>query len=144
MERRTGLLALAMIAACGGQKSVQEVEPSRHDRGTVSGTVFYLERMALPPNAEVVVQLLDASRADAPAEVVAQDSIRDGKQVPISFKLDYDASRIIPTHTYVVRATIKADGSLLFTSSTAYPVVTNGQPSFVEVRVTRVSAGTPQ
>lgn len=144
MHCRPGLVALALISACGGQKNVQEVEPTRHDRGTVTGTVYYLERMALPPNAEVVVQLLDASRADAPAEVIAQDSISSGKQVPIPFKLDYDVARIVPAHTYVVRATIKADGSLLFTSTTANPVVTNGQPSYVEVRVSRPPAGSPQ
>ena len=144
MRSRTGLVALALISACGGQKNVQEVEPSRHDRGTVTGTVYYLERSALPPDAEVVVQLLDASRADAPAEVIAEDAISKGKQVPISFKLEYDATRIVPTHTYVVRATITSGGSLLFTSTTSYPVVTNGQPSYVEVRVSRASSGAPQ
>ena len=36
----------------------------------VSGTVNYRERMALPPDAVVEVQLLDVSRQDAPATIV--------------------------------------------------------------------------
>ena len=38
------------------------------------GTVNYRERMALPPTATVLVQLVDISLADAPAQVIAEDS----------------------------------------------------------------------
>jgi heat shock protein HslJ len=107
-------------------------------QAAVTGTVTYRERSALPPTATVTVQLLDVSRADAPAAVIAEQVIQaDGKQVPFSFSLAYDPAQIDPRHTYSVRATIKDGDRLLFTSAQAYPVITNGNPTNVEIVVQR-------
>jgi putative lipoprotein len=101
---------------------------------TVTGTVTYLQRIALPPNTVVRVRLEDVSLADAPAKVLAEKEIpTEGKQVPIPFELTYSPSDIQPSHRYSVRATITANNKLLFTSTTAYPVLTNGAPSEVKI-----------
>jgi putative lipoprotein len=111
----------------------------------VTGTVVYRQRVALPPDAVVHVRLEDASRADAPATVIAQADVdRDGRQVPIPFRLPYDPARIDASHRYVLRATIRAGERLLFTSTTAHDVVTRGAPSHVEVVVTPAAAPAPQ
>ncbi len=108
---------------------------------TVTGTVAYRLRIALPPDAEVHVRLEDVSRADEPAIVVAEKRIAsEGQQVPIAFTLPYDASRIIASHTYVVRATISSGGRLLFTTTQAYPVLTNGAGHDVQILVEQVQA----
>jgi ABC-type transporter Mla MlaB component len=61
----------------------------------VTGTVTYLQRIALPPGAVLEVKLLDVSRADAAAVTIAQQLIEPaGRQVPIAFELRYDPSRI--------------------------------------------------
>lgn len=93
---------------------------------SVTGSVFYRERIALPDTAVVSVTLEDISLADKAAEVIATDSfITDGKQVPFEFKLDYDASKIVPNHRYNVRAKIAVDGKLRFTTDTITPVITD-------------------
>lgn len=107
---------------------------------TVTGTVFYLERIALPPGAVVTVQLADVSRADAPADIIAKEVITPTTQVPIPFSLSYDPARIVATHTYVVQARMEVEGKLRFISTTSNPVITNGKPSHADIRV----SSTPQ
>ncbi|MDT7856743.1 META domain-containing protein [Rubrivirga sp. S365] len=109
---------------------------------TLSGTVTYLPRIALPPDAVVAVRLIDVNRGDAQAQAVAENRVEtDGGQVPIPFSLRYDASQIQPSNRYVVRAEIyDADGTALWTTDTSYPVLTNGAPSDdVEIRVAQVT-----
>jgi putative lipoprotein len=95
--------------------------------GTLSGTVTYLRRIALPPNAVVEVTLEDISRADAPATVVAQQIIEtNGRQAPIDFTLEYDPGAIDPAARYNVRVRITVDGKLAWISDTITPVLTRG------------------
>jgi uncharacterized lipoprotein YbaY len=58
-----------------------------------------------------------------------------GAQAPIPFRIDYDPSTIDPSHRYVVRATITVDGKILFTSPTAYPVITRGAGNEAAIEV---------
>lgn len=103
---------------------------------TVTGAVTYRQRSALPPHAVVKVQLLDVSRADAPATVIAEQTIApQGKQVPIPFSLGYDSAQIKENMRYHVRAQILLNGELAFTSTQAYPVITQGNPTKVEILV---------
>lgn len=101
---------------------------------TVSGTVTYRERIALPPQAIITVRLVDVSLADAPAEIIAEQVITaGGQQPPFSFELPYNPRTFDPTRTYAVQARIEADGELLFINDTRYPVLTNGAPNTVEM-----------
>lgn len=104
---------------------------SSGERATLTGEVTYRQRIALPPEAVVKVQLQDVSLADAPATTLASHTIRPAsKQVPIPFALRYDASGIDARHTYAVRAEIRdASGALIWTTDTTYPVLTRGAPS---------------
>lgn len=106
---------------------------------TVTGTVSYLQRIALPPNAVVHVELEDVSRADTPAFVLAsQKIITGGRQVPLPFWLTYDAASIDPRGRYNLRARIFIDGALRWISDTASTVI-NNEVVNVDVRVTQVS-----
>ncbi|MFL7837987.1 MAG: YbaY family lipoprotein [Candidatus Promineifilaceae bacterium] len=108
---------------------------------TVTGTVTYMERIALPDDAVVNVQLQDTSLADAPAVVLGEQTIETaGEQVPIPFEISYNPDDIVEGNTYVVRATINdGDGNLLFTSDTVIPVITNDNPT-EDVEIVTVSA----
>jgi putative lipoprotein len=138
------MLGILLLAACtpGSINATKPAGPSL-PVSAVSGTVTYLQRSALPPTAVIEVQLQDVSRADAPAEVIATQTIEaNGQQVPFPYELKYDPAKIDPAHRYAVRATIKDGDQLLFTSTTSYPVITNGAPtSNVEIIVEPVSAG---
>lgn len=107
--------------------------------GTVTGTVTYLPRIALPPDAVLTVELQDTSRADAPAFVLAQQQfVTNGRQVPFAFALNYDTGSVTENGTYVVRATIRFGDQLAWTSDTAYQVITN---DVFDVGITLVQAG---
>ena len=64
--------------------------------GRVTGRVTYLQRIALSPAAVVQVQLIDLSRADAAASMLAEQTLHPQHQVPIPFELAYDPSRCHP------------------------------------------------
>ncbi len=111
--------------------------------GQVTGSVTYRERMALPPDAVIDVQLADVSVADVTSQTVADSLINaEGRQVPVPFTLTYDPTQIVPAHHYSVRATIRSgDGMMMFSSTQAYPVLTHGAPSKVNLVLHMVGHG---
>jgi putative lipoprotein len=137
MLRRIVMLAAALAPLSLGPLGWgQSDEPA-----AVTGTVAYLQRSALPPDAVVTVQLQDVSVQDRPAKIVAEVKVpTEGKQVPIPFRIPYTSAQIDSTHSYSVRATIAVGGDIMFTSASAYPVITRGAPSEVAIMVQPVSA----
>ena len=108
--------------------------------GAVTGTISYRERIALPENAAVEVRLTDVTRQDVTATIVANSKFSvDGRQVPIPFELRYNPREVLDSHIYVVRAAIRAGGRMLFATDTAYPVLTQGKPSKVDLILVRVA-----
>jgi len=91
------------------------------------GTVNYRERMALPPTATVLVQLVDISLADAPAQVIAEDSITGATGSPIPYRLRFDQSSIKQRRTYALQARISDDDRLLFINTARHAVFTGGR-----------------
>lgn len=106
---------------------------------TLSGTVTYRERMALPAGAEVSVSLVDVSRADAPAILIGQTAFAPETQVPLNWTLTYDDDRIDPRFSYALQARIKVEGQLMFLNTTRHPILTGGQDS-TDILVNRVVA----
>ena len=110
----------------------------------VTGTVSYLVRSALPPDAIMQVQLQDVSRADAPAATIAEDSIVVGPhQVPVSFALKFKPSEIDPGHVYAINARVMVGGQLRFINDRAYRVLTQGHPSHAEMILKPVDPSAP-
>jgi putative lipoprotein len=134
------LLSLLLVSCAGHHGTASASTPAETVVGNVSGTVTYLERMALPAGAVIKVQLADVSRADAPAVVISRREIVPLSQVPIPFTLTYDPRQIVAGHRYVVQARIEVDGKLRFINTTAYPV-TPGHAGSIEVIVTPVGGG---
>jgi len=121
-------LALVMSVVLGavlvGCQSSEKQEQPRVD--SVTGTLAYRERIALPDNAVVTVTLQDVSLADAPAKVIAKHRFEtNGAQVPFEFDLAYDTNKIEARHRYSVGARIEVDGQLRFITDTSYPVITD-------------------
>ena len=86
----------------------------------------------MPPAAVMKVQLVDVSRADAPAIVLGEQLIEaGGRRVPFAFKIPYDPARIDQRYTYAVQARIEDGGRLLFINGQRYAVITRGAPTEV-------------
>jgi putative lipoprotein len=107
----------------------------------ITGTVTYRVHMALPANAAIDIRLEDVSRVDRPAIVAENIFAAEGKQVPIPFQLPYSPGDIQASHRYQLRAQIMAGDKLLFVTTTAYPVLTNGAPSTVNMVLQPVGSG---
>ncbi|MCA9909268.1 MAG: YbaY family lipoprotein, partial [Anaerolineae bacterium] len=97
----------------------------------VTGTVMYRQRIALPPDAIVRVQIQDISIADAPMTVVGEQVIvTAGAQVPFAFAISYPESAIQANRRYSLGARITdGDGRLLFITDTVVPVITGDNPT---------------
>ncbi len=123
--------------------SVYSSEEQAAQTGKVSGTITYRERMALGPDATVEVELRDVSLQDAPSVAVAKVTITNPGQVPVSFEIEYDPSDIDERATYAVQAAISDRGRSLFMNTTAYDVITGGNPTHVNMVLERVGAASP-
>lgn len=86
------------------------------DSRAILGAVTYRERVKLPPQARMRLVLEEAGRADAPSTVVAEQDIPITGAPPFAFRLDYDAARIDAHARHVLRAEIRVDGWVWFTS----------------------------
>ncbi|WP_018124169.1 YbaY family lipoprotein [Desulfovibrio oxyclinae] len=94
----------------------------------VKGALTYRERIALGPEAVAIVRLLDVSRQDAAAPVLAEQRIENPGQVPIRFHLEYDPKLIKPGMRYAIRAEIRYMGRLMFTTTEHHPLPKDGGP----------------
>ena len=96
----------------------------------LTGTVTYLQPSPLPEDAVVTVQIQDVSKADAPAEIIGEQVLSSPGQPPIYFEIPFNPTEIEESHRYIVRAEIRDNAEvLLFTTDTAIPVITQGNPS---------------
>lgn len=132
----TACLAL-LLAGC------QSAQPKLEDSqlSSVTGTISYRERIALPPHALVTVTLQDVSLADAPAKLIAKHRFEtNGYQVPYEFELSYDKNKIDERHHYSVSARIEVDGQLRFISDTMNSVITdNDNTENISIHLVSVS-----
>lgn len=132
----TGRLAiiLTMIAiAIGATSAAAETR-------TVDVTVTYRERIALPPDAELEMEIADISLADAPSKSMIYSRIPI-ERVPVTVRLGVEDDRIDERHTYSVRGRIYSGDTVIFRSDTVTPVFTRGAPD--EVTLLLVQAAQP-
>lgn len=91
----------------------------------VQGSINIRQRIALPWNAVLTVTLSDASLADAPSRVIAQQAMRtEGRQAPFNFVLPYHPADIQPNARVILSAAITVDGQLIFITDTIQEVIT--------------------
>lgn len=107
--------------------------------GNLTGTITYLDRVAIAPDATLTVDLQNVSSGTIDV-VATQTFSAEGRQVPIPFGLPYDPAAIDPAGTYLISARITEGGQTTFASSAGVPVLTNGAPtSNVEILVSRTA-----
>jgi len=126
------LVLAAVLSACGEKAEDTAME---QQAGVIEGTVLYRERMMLPPDAQLDIQLEDVSRADAPATVLATVTQPTATAPPWPFRITYDPEEQGSRHRYGLRATVSHNGRLLFTSDTFVDAFAEQAPEIVLVRV---------
>lgn len=111
---------LLLVSAC---VPAATVAPPTADAVTLSGTVTYRQRIALPPDAVATIRLQD----DAGGTIAETRVPSDGRQVPLPFALRVDRARIVASADYRLHAQIRdGGGRVLFETSPPLPVFERG------------------
>lgn len=140
------LLSLSLVSALAlglaqpsqaqtvSQSSAAAASTQIEESVTVQGTVAYRQRIAMPPQAVLLVQVADVSLMDAPAKVLAESREEfAGRQVPLRFKLQVPKSAIDERHRYAVSARIMLGDRLAFISTEHKGVLTQDQGNQVDL-----------
>ena len=110
---------------------------------TVSGTAAYLQRIAMPPEAVLTVQVQDISRPGAPVLAESRE-VFGRRQVPLAYSVKAPRSAINPRMRYAVRASISIGVETPFATTRSYPVLTHGAPDQVNLVLVAVpEVGSP-
>ncbi|MBX8813432.1 META domain-containing protein [Ochrobactrum sp. MR34] len=136
------LIGLAVLGGSAMILSSTMPTQSIASEKTIRGTVMYRERIALPPEATLNVQLLDVSLADAPAQVIAEQQLSNIPSAPIPFELKFDSSKLVAKHTYALQARISAGDTLWFINDTRHEFNPEKFDSVYEIRVVNVRKNT--
>ncbi len=119
------LLALCVFASGCAKKLKPDNLPALS--GNISGTVAYRERIALPPDAKVIVSLEDVTRSGKSGRFIAQQTIRPTAQVPVPFSLRYIPAAIDRSHRYAITASIlDSQDGVIWTSEEPVAISFNG------------------
>ncbi|WP_144209540.1 YbaY family lipoprotein [Shewanella donghaensis] len=95
-----------------------------HDLVTISGDIMYRERIALPDDAVLTVQIKDVSLQDTKAIVIAE-RVLDNVVTPQAFEFQIAADQFQQGHSYAVGARIEVNGKLWFINTQTYRVDVN-------------------
>lgn len=99
---------------------------------TIEVEVSYRERIALPPLAELHLELFDVSRADAAGKTLASQRYRM-TGVPMQVMLHYDADLIEPEGVYSLAASIWSGDVQIFRSTERYDPLSASQDAPLEM-----------
>jgi uncharacterized lipoprotein YbaY len=106
----------------------------------ITGTITYRDRSALPRDAVATVELREVVRNDIRPITIARQTITGIRSVPIQFSLDYDPTQVDTRRTYVLHASIAAQGRELYSLRNGIPVLGNRPTSNVQLLVESTSS----
>ncbi|MBT1444968.1 YbaY family lipoprotein [Shewanella sp. JM162201] len=128
---RAALPMAAMVGAAGLVGCT-----STENNVEINGSVWFRERLALPPESVLTVQVQDVSRMDVAAEVLGEMTV-SVQSVPKDFSFVFKRDQFKPGHTYAVGARIRQGDKLLFINTQSYTVDLN-QPTGMSVMLEKV------
>lgn len=120
LDRIAEFFIFGLVPLVVGVLAVPEFSSAAEKK--LTGEATYRERIALPPDAVLSVELADVSLADAPATIIGQRKIVPAGQVPIKFEIAFDPTAVKPGRTYALQARITVDDRLLFVTDTRHQV----------------------
>jgi putative lipoprotein len=118
----TTVLSAALLAACGSSAPPPPPPPVVAPiANAVTGTISLIEPRELGDAAKVDIKVYDVSH---PEVVLAQTTITEVKQLPLSFNLPVNTSKVDPKGVYALDA-ILIDGDRRFLKKLEYQVLTD-------------------
>ncbi|MEO7659107.1 MAG: YbaY family lipoprotein, partial [Pyrinomonadaceae bacterium] len=98
--------------------------------GLIRGSITYYQRIALGTNSEVTLRVVDAATPTG-TPVAESKTPTNGKQVPLSFELQFDPRDINRQRNYELEAEIRTDGKLQFKTERGQPITFRGNQADV-------------
>lgn len=138
----SGAVLAVILVGCGttGSNKDANSEGVAEEALVVTGSVFYRDKSALPPQAMVSVILADASEVGVPAKMLSQVIFpAAGKQVPINFSLPYAKVQVENAKRIIIGARIEVDGGVTYHTNRVFEAVTNDKTSGVNILMDRVA-----
>lgn len=122
------LSSLALVACDRGDNSGKDAGMGSRSSGVITGKLMLSDSapVELPPEAIVTVRLLDGTRSDAPPSEVLSQQVATGGSLPLEYSLKFDSKSIEKMATYLVDASITANGQLIYLTQESLPVLTQG------------------
>lgn len=102
---------------------------------TLAGEVTYRERIALPEDATLRIDLVDLALPDRPRLTV--EALTGAGQVPLAFTFSFDDSLVLPGHAYALNAAIDA-GGIRFRNTEPFPITPLAQVEPISILAQRV------
>ena len=135
-------LALAVLLAVAGCNSMSlDIRPEGDPNRVLNGTINYGSEKPLPPDAEIVVRVLDVASVEQtrsaanrdlpiaprppvalPPTVLAEQTIKSPGASPVPFRLEFRASDALLRHGLNIDARISFDGRVRFRTVNAHVV----------------------
>lgn len=134
------LLACAVVSWLGGLAgcaSLDTTGPGSAERvltGVVTNNAGGTE---LPPNTEVMVRVVDLARGEGRGEVLGEETIKNPRQMPVPFKIEFRAEDAVLRGSVAIEARISVGGRLRYTTVAGHPVTPGNvnDPHTVEVEL---------
>ena len=101
-------------------------------QAAVIGRIYGPDGAVIPPGSQVLTTIAST----ATGTVLGNQPQSNPSVFPIPFAVAYNPVNVDPNQSYGIQVIVKdASGNTLFTSKQAYPVITQGNPSYVDVTV---------
>jgi heat shock protein HslJ len=101
-------------------------------QAAVIGRIYGPEGAAIPAGSQVLTTITNSTTG----AVLGNQPQSNTSVFPIPFAVAYNPVNVDPNQSYVIQVNVTdASGNILFTTKQAYPVITQGNPSFVDVTV---------
>jgi len=131
-------LAVVMVPGCSTVEPTPAPVPtagrSEPAFKVVRGSIVYREKVVLPADAEVVVQLLDMTRPDRPVLNAETKFKADGRQIPIPFTLAFDPAKVTG-RLHAVHASIRFGGRTQFVTGARVNIDPSAPPQSLVMTV---------
>lgn len=134
MNRFSYIALLIAVTCLGCAKRAPAPEPSGDAR--VSGTINLSGTWAPAAAAQLEITLSDVSAEDG-AVAVAQHVSAAPAHFPTEYALPYDSGAIRASHRYTVSARILEQGRPRWATDTAYAVITQGNPTRMDIQLAK-------
>ena len=131
------IFALGMLVACDGDRS-----STNQGSAAVEGEAFYLQKIALPEDAVLTVQLEDVTNPGAVVPAISIQRIElNGRQQPFAFELRYEPENLKPNRIYAVSGQIEDSSGLRFISKEQQHLLLTGEPLQIRLKLDMVTPG---